>query len=92
MKNEITLGEARYWVTGFALADGRKGILLRPIGDEADGIEIGDRHPNWDGKEKSINWETDTIIWCKNIEGARILQDAINIVVLEFGGFKISDA
>ena len=84
------MGEGKVWVVGFVLTDGRKGILLRPFENEVSDLEIGDRHPNWVDGEKKIK-DTDTIIWCNNLEGTRILQEAINIVALEFAGYKVID-
>ena len=86
---ELILGYGRVWVNHIMIPpDERHGILLRPV-EKAHPINSKD--PDFDGIKEYEAREEDVVIWCDNLEAARVLQDAVNLVCLELNGFSVDD-
>jgi len=64
----------------------RHGILLRPV-EEAHPIDSID--PTWKPDTPYEARDGDVVIWMDNIQGARVLQDTVNIACLELEGYDV---
>ena len=78
---EIILGDGKYILTSVE-REGEKGILFKPT-------EVGmgvDEIVEFNEKEYTPK-EDDLIIWCKNLEGARVLQDKASYLALKLNRY-----
>ncbi len=81
------LGDGEYWIGAIEAENNMKGIMIRPAGKA---YEIDSSDPKFESNMSEVT-EDDMIIFCKNLESARVLQDAVNIMVLELNGRKVTD-
>jgi hypothetical protein len=68
--------------------NGREGVLLRQSDEQH---EIDSIDPEWEDGKPYTPAERDVVIWLENLQGARVLQDRINIACLKLNGFKVDD-
>lgn len=78
---EIILGNGKYVLTTIE-REGVIGVLFQPSDDK----RVVDLMVEHDKKEYTPADE-DLIIWCKNLEGARVLQDKINYLALKLNRY-----
>jgi len=81
---EIELGEGNVFVSNIYDEDGRHGITFHT---QDESRPINSRQP-----EKEVSRESaDAIIWCSNVESARVLQDQVSVIVLGLNGRAVKD-
>jgi len=83
---EIILGHGMVEVSCIEISSSRQGILLRPA---KEAHPINSRIPDTSGPY--VAQEGDVVIWCDNIEGFRVLQDAVSMIGLELDGYSVTD-
>lgn len=89
MINEFILGNGTVFIGSlFNKETNQFGILIRETGEKR---EINTFDPRFKEGEAFIAEENDTIIWFNNIEGARVLQDRVNIACLQLQNYKVID-
>lgn len=89
MINEFILGNGTVYIGGlFDHKTKQVGILIRETGEKR---KINTFDPRFKEGEEFIPEKNDTIIWFNNIEGARVLQDRVNIACLQLQEFKVID-
>ena len=83
---ELEIGNGTVYICNI-VREGRKGILLRPV-EEA--REVGKDAENFmPENEDYIPQVNDVVIWLKNIEGVRVLQDIVGSACLIMDGYRI---
>ena len=80
---EVIIGNGNYEVVPIDL-DGRKGLLFQLLDEQHEVGEI----TGSTGEKRQVK-DSDVVIWFENIEGARVVQDAINMSVLNMLGLKV---
>jgi hypothetical protein len=88
MNSEVVIGYGKVWISHImVLPDERHGILLRPV-EKAHPIDSKD--PNWNPNTPYQAQDGDVVIWLDNLEGARVLQETVNVACLELNGYSVS--
>jgi hypothetical protein len=82
---QILLGKGSYYISPVRTED-MHGLMCRFTEEEH---PIGSKDPDWIDGKKYQPTEKDVFIWCGSLESARVLQDAVNGMILQMNGFKI---
>ena len=85
---EIKLGKGEVYMSTVT-RDGWPGILFRPTGVEH---PINSKDEKFAALREYHPKADDVIVWCDNLESARVLQDAVNGLALQLNGYVIDDA
>ena len=86
MATNLIIGEGRLKICPVH-SEGKTGLLITPV-EEAH--EVGEPFPEEGGKVADIR-ENSIVIWVANVEGVRVLQDAVNSVALFMTGCAVVD-
>lgn len=82
---EIEIGHGIYKVCGCE-RDGRVGLAILPAQEVHRVNDILDHDAS-----PFLPTEDDVVIWFDNIEGARVLQDQVNVAVLRMNGYEVEN-
>lgn len=70
-------------------SEGKHGLLITPVSKE-EARPVNEKFPGTPGSQADIRHES-IIIWAANLEGVRVLQDAVNALALFMNGFVVED-
>ena len=83
---EISLGHGNYMIVGID-RDGRDGLAIKKMDVPHEVNSCSDEEPS-----PFVPAEDDVVIFFDNIEGARVLQDQVNVACLRLNGFDVKNA
>lgn len=84
----LILGEGRLKISTVH-GEGKHGLCITPVSQQ-EARPVNEKFPDTFGADADIRPES-IIIWAKNLEGVRVLQDTVNALALFMNGQVVED-